>query len=53
MPHIVPLLDSKVNPFGKSGAMAHKVILPGPLKTASRGKSLLDVLFKRVKFSGE
>ena len=43
-PQIVPLLGSKVKPFGKSGAMTHEVISPGPVSVAFNGKSLLAVL---------
>ncbi len=53
MPHIVPLLVSKVKPVGKSGAMAHEVISPGPVRVAFNGKSLLGVLFSSVRFSGK
>ena len=42
--HIVPLLDSKVRPVGKSGRMAHETMSPGPVSVAFSSKSLLAVL---------
>ena len=50
VPHIVPLLDSKVSPVGTSGDISHEITVP-PL-----GETVLGVInssLVRVIFSGE
>ena len=49
VPQIVPLLVPKFKPVGNVALMAQDVISPGPVRVASKGKSLLAVLL--VKFS--
>ena len=43
-PQIVPLLVSKVKPFGKLGLISHEVMTPAPVKVGAIDKSLLTVL---------
>ena len=53
MPQIVPLLVPKVRPLGRLPLISQEVIMPGPVRLAINGKSLLAMLTVSIKFSGE
>ena len=46
---MVPLVVPKDRPDGKLALMPHDVISPGPDSVAFKGKSLLTVLFVRMR----
>ena len=54
VPYSVPLVLPKEIPVGRLVLFsAHEVIAPEPVIVGARGRSELDVLFVKVRFSGE
>ena len=49
VPLISPVAESKVKPVGSAGLIAQDTISPGPVMVGVSGRSLLAVLFIKLK----